>query len=80
MERINKVYNDEQNKEKNKKDYIRFDLEMGDNISIESLSVGRIPIPIPEEDLEPHFTIYQPNIKDIIKQAYEGLFRIWKKQ
>lgn len=65
--------------EKNKKDHIRFNLEMGDNISIrEPLRVGRIPIP--EEDLEPHFTIYQPEIDKVVEKAYLSLFRIWIKQ
>lgn len=65
--------------EKNKKDYIRFNLEFGDDISIyESLSAGRISIP-GEDDLG-NFVIYQPDEKDIIKCAYEGLFRIWEKQ
>ncbi len=66
--------------EKNKKDYMVFNLEMGDNISIEEpLEVGRIPIPNDDDPLA-KFTIYEPDIFETIKMAYKGLIRIWEKQ
>jgi len=62
-------------KKKLKKERIFFNLEnleMGNNISMEPFKVGRISIPIPEENLEPHFTEF-----DKIKDDFFDDF-IWK--
>ena len=66
-------------RKKNKEDNIEFNSGMADSISLADLQVGRIPIPQDNMSLE-YFTIYQPDITETIKNAYEGLFRIWEKQ
>ena len=68
-------------KEFNKDNY-KFELEMGNNISLgDTLEVGRIPLPKMSylEDFGP-FRIYEPNLLEYLKMAYKGLFRIWEKQ
>ena len=68
-------------KEFNKDNY-KFELEMENNISLgDTLEVGRIPLP-KTRYLENFgtFKIYEPNLLESLKMAYEGLFRIWEKQ
>ena len=64
--------------EENKKDDLYFELKMGDNISLNDIKIGRIPIP--NDDPSAIFTIYEPDISETVKMAYEGLINVWKKQ
>jgi len=62
--RFIKMSKKENKKEKKERFFFNLEnLEIGDNISMEPLKVGRISIPIPEENLEPHFTEFD-KIKD----------------
>ena len=66
-------------KEKKEKDNeIIFGLYMGSNISCNDIKIGRIPIP--NDDPLAIFTIYEPDISEIIKMTYEDLINVWKKQ
>ena len=65
-------------KKKKDKEKYNFDFEINSNIKVSDIYSGRVPIL--GKDLEPEFTSYQPDIYEAIKNAYEGLFRIWEKQ
>ena len=65
-------------KKKKDKEKYNFDFEMNSNIKMSGIYSGRVPIL--GKDFESQFTTYQPDISEAIKNAYEGLFRIWEKQ
>lgn len=61
-----------------KKEYFKI-IEFGEDIIMDDIKTGRVDIPNLEDD-SVDFTIYRPNIKEALKNAYKGLFRVWEKQ
>ena len=66
-------------KKKEKDTDIIFGIEMGHHISLNNIETGRLPIPYYNDSFA-EFTIYEPNISETIKMAYEGLINVWKQQ
>lgn len=56
-----------------------YNIDLSGHIYCDSISYGKIPVPIYNEDFG-EFSIYQPDFSEILKEIYEGLIRVWLKQ